>query len=329
MVKGHQGMLKLFFRLVILAVVIVASHVLLIVGVPQDPTFAVVSEVVNRKQTRLNELEVPTIVFVGGSSLNYGLDGERIESELGYALANTGIHAGLPLAFMLEGVRHSVKPGDIVMLALEYVVYEEFVTYELMRELLAEDFMGVLTRITTTKEIAGIISFQPSVTRENILALLRDEVDQLREACSTLTIEDCATVSVDEYGVLTQAGLDQNVLPPDGLPNRPIVTEEWQVTDNVLKVLDDFVTEMDQKGVDVYVIFPPVPTHMYELAEGRLDSLPETIQSRVDVTVLGTPADYTLPVAYFHNTEYHVNMEGRQAHVDNIIAFLTPHLQPE
>lgn len=66
------------------------------------------------------------IVFVGGSNLAFGIDSLAIGRRLGLSPVNMGLHAGLGLQFMFRETRTGLRPGDLVVLSLEYEHFSKF-----------------------------------------------------------------------------------------------------------------------------------------------------------------------------------------------------------
>jgi hypothetical protein len=70
------------------------------------------------KHARLRAAESPRVIFVGGSSMSFGID-SRPFAALGLAPVNMGLSAGLGLAFMLGEVEPQLRRGDVVVIAPE------------------------------------------------------------------------------------------------------------------------------------------------------------------------------------------------------------------
>ena len=73
------------------------------------------------KYERLYNTEGKKIIFVGGSSLPFGLRSELIEQELGdeYTVINFGLYATLGTKFMMDTAKGAISEGDIVILCPE------------------------------------------------------------------------------------------------------------------------------------------------------------------------------------------------------------------
>ena len=68
----------------------------------------------------LEETEGKKIIFVGGSSLPFGLRSDLIEQEInGYSVVNFGLYATLGTKVMMDLSKINIGRGDIVVLAPE------------------------------------------------------------------------------------------------------------------------------------------------------------------------------------------------------------------
>jgi hypothetical protein len=83
---------------------------------PDDPDHYMAATI--DKHARLRAAESPRVIFVGGSSVGFGVDSREFES-LGLAPVNMGLNDGLGLAFMLGEVEAELRAGDVVIVAPE------------------------------------------------------------------------------------------------------------------------------------------------------------------------------------------------------------------
>ncbi|MDB5171251.1 MAG: hypothetical protein JWN51_24 [Phycisphaerales bacterium] len=65
------------------------------------------------------------LIIVGGSNALFGIDGELIERKLHVPTVNYGLHAGLPLNYMLFRVSKKMQPGDTILLDPEYDLWSD------------------------------------------------------------------------------------------------------------------------------------------------------------------------------------------------------------
>ena len=63
------------------------------------------------------------VIFLGGSSLWFGIDSGLVEQTLGVQSFNLGLHAMYPLGQIVNEVRPAIRPGDVIIMPLEFEYY--------------------------------------------------------------------------------------------------------------------------------------------------------------------------------------------------------------
>ena len=81
------------------------------------------------KRNRIKNIDSPKMVFIGGSSMAFGLDSKVVEEKLGYPVVNMGLHAGIGLRYMVLEVAPYLKKGDIVIIGAEYDHFDNSTFY--------------------------------------------------------------------------------------------------------------------------------------------------------------------------------------------------------
>jgi hypothetical protein len=87
---------------------------------PDDPNHYMAATL--DKHARLESAGSPRVIFVGGSSVGFGVDSRAFE-PLGLAPVNMGLNDGLGLGFMLGEVAPVLRAGDVVIIAPETHLY--------------------------------------------------------------------------------------------------------------------------------------------------------------------------------------------------------------
>jgi hypothetical protein len=77
-----------------------------------------------KKESLAAAEQKPRLLIVGGSSVLFGVQAALIQRETGQPTINLGTHAALGPRYLLNRARAVVRPGDTVLLALEYELYE-------------------------------------------------------------------------------------------------------------------------------------------------------------------------------------------------------------
>jgi len=72
------------------------------------------------KQLLLRTQPSPRLVFIGGSSMAFGVDSAKIAAACGRHPVNMGLHAMIGLPYMLAETEPNLEAGDWVIVAPEY-----------------------------------------------------------------------------------------------------------------------------------------------------------------------------------------------------------------
>ena len=81
--------------------------------------------VVIDKSRRLQALQSPKIVLVGGSNVCYGIDAKLLQDSLHMPVVDMSINAGVGMSFYYEQVKPFITKGDIVIGIPEYGAYNQ------------------------------------------------------------------------------------------------------------------------------------------------------------------------------------------------------------
>ena len=76
-----------------------------------------------KKEALAGAISGPRLLLIGGSGVTFGLSAEQIEKETGRPTVNMGTHAALGIEYILDRTEKIARPGDTVLLAIEYQLY--------------------------------------------------------------------------------------------------------------------------------------------------------------------------------------------------------------
>lgn len=91
-------------------------------GVPTG-TSSWASELNKKKRLIAEATTSPKLILVGGSGTLFGVSAREIQQQTGWRTVNLGTHAALGTTLILDLAQAVAKPGDTVLLALEYELY--------------------------------------------------------------------------------------------------------------------------------------------------------------------------------------------------------------
>ncbi|WP_430536116.1 hypothetical protein [Listeria rocourtiae] len=78
---------------------------------------------VSKKKEMLESCQEEKIVLLGGSSVLYGFNTDKMQQRLGKPTINAGVNVGLGFRYLVDHIEPSLKPGDHVILPLEFGQY--------------------------------------------------------------------------------------------------------------------------------------------------------------------------------------------------------------
>ncbi len=100
-----------------------------------------VYDVYMKKESITKSIKGKKIVIVAGSNALFGVDSKMLQNAFGTKVVNFGVNAGVGLPLILYLAKRVIKPGDTVIMPLEYPLYsyngkpgEQMIDYILSRE---------------------------------------------------------------------------------------------------------------------------------------------------------------------------------------------------
>ncbi len=84
-----------------------------------------IEQVQTRKRAIAQQLDGPRALVVSGSSALFGVDSKMLEQALGRPVANLATNAGLLAPYLIDEARRALRPGDWVIVPLEYPLFHD------------------------------------------------------------------------------------------------------------------------------------------------------------------------------------------------------------
>ena len=289
-------------------------------------------EINRRKLERAEQIRAPKLLVVGGSSTLFGISARQLERDLGIPTVNMGTHAALGPSYMVRLVRRVARPGDTVLLALEYDLYERgddnrmawagenFTSYimardpEYFRQLPLRDQLQLGMGISYKRLWAGVrsrCSPEPPPTYRP---------DDLYDPAA-----------VDDYGDMTGHGKNLKVDPnPKNFIPPNILVRGLTREAGGFAVLTKFCAWAITNNVRVLATYPSIckiPQFDDPCARQAISTIQSFFDS-VKVPNLGYAREGMLPRTNFLDTAYHLNQEAARARTALLAEQLKQYLSP-
>lgn len=274
------------------------------------------------KHRLLEQQPSPRLLMIGGSNLAFGIDSAEINRRLAYNPVNMGLYIGLGVDFMLAEVEPSLRPGDVVVVSLEYEFFDDQFYYGL------ED--GLFMTLEERPENRKFLNFRNGQVLLNrgfngAGRILRASVSYLIGGDDPL--ENLNTVykrnSFNQYG---------DVVAHRNLPSKKFELGLFDSRDKrstilrLINRLNSFSEVCRQKGVKIFYLYPSVPEQYFKQNKNMLDEAATAINQELKFQALNTPEEMSLPPEDFYDSEYHVNNSGIKKRTDQLIERLSERL---
>ena len=279
-------------------------------------------QLVERKSEIARTIQTNKLLIAGGSSVLFGISAETIEKETGVASVNMGTHAVLPMAYHIRILKEFLRPGDTALLALEYEQYdwderkldELYVDY-----LLARDQKFFLS-LPLSKQIEIFIQTPVDRIQRGLKARNRTPGPILSSVYTATNLNSHGD-QTGHFRALrpARASFDQF---------RGILVSGFNRRAAGRKTLQEFAGWCRTNHIQLLATFPNRATNNVFKSQviERVQADFNTFYQSINVPLLGTVSESTLPEDEFFDTVYHLTAEGQHARTLRLLTHLRPYL---
>ena len=278
---------------------------------------------IETKHKNLAKLPSPRIIFLGGSSVAFGVDSKSIGDSLGLNGFNLGLHAGLGLQFIVNEALEMAKPGDVLVVSSEYFLGEgqmKMLAYMSQNYPPSEKYLNL--------NASEKISYPYELVMDNLLAKNSRVQNTFLKGKKTVVQQDTNNVyrksGFNERGDY-ELHLDQEARP-FGIFVKYEQREENYTTG--IEMLNKLAA-LQEKGVRVFYVFPGYPLEEYNRFQKPLQSFENQLKAGLQFPVLGKVTDFLYPESDFYDTVYHLRRKGRVERTKTMVRLLRESLQIE
>ncbi len=249
------------------------------------------------KDSLLEHVESPRIIFVGGSNLVFGLNSNLIKDSLDINPINAGITASVGLIYMMDNTLSRIKYGDIVVIAPEYQQFFGNFAYggnDLVRLLFDIEFSGI--EKLNKKQLINVAKNSPEYFVSKFYPSQYMNVD--KNTVYSMNI-------FNEYG---DSQFHWKIPKQDFSPSE-LFTHE--INYSIFDELNNFSKSARNKGASVLITFPCFQSTSYEINRERIKEIEEELRKRKrNYIILGNSERYKFPDSLMFDTPYHLLKKG-------------------
>ena len=262
------------------------------------------------KYERLNTVEGPKVVVVGGSSVAFGLDSEKLEEYIGMPVVNFGLYAALGTKVMLDMSESGIGEGDIVIISpeLDPQTLSLYFSADTTLKAMDENFSMVwdIDHENWFNLLGGMWKFA-SEKRERYLSIKENGPRESEDIYQSKYFDPVyydfeymrpENVMSEYYDVNTPIYLDGTIVDSSDFAD-------------FAEYLNNYIKRCEDKGATVYFSYCPMNemalTHTDEETVSDFDA---KMQSMIDCEFITDIRTMMLDAGYFFDTNFHLNDAG-------------------
>lgn len=270
-------------------------------------------------------VKTPRVLVVAGSNAMFGIDSGMLENFWQKPVVNLAVNAGLGLPYILDVSRRVARPGDIILMPMEYALYldagkanAQVIDYVMARDL---DYWRSLTRLQQLQYAAGL-------GPERWLHGLRQLPD------SPVTSGTYGAHHLDARGDQTHSSpAERSAADIAALKAAKAWDYGHRATTETggWKLMENYAQWAKANNICV-IAMPTVLLHHAKYdsdAEDRLfyNDLPARL-NKLGLEYVGKPRDFMYEESWFFDTDHHLQDWAREKHTAKLIALLQAREKP-
>ena len=252
------------------------------------------------KQQLVQNTPGKRVLVVGGSSVPYSIQCEQVAEEAGMPCIAMGATAYLGLEYYLALIDGELHPGDIVVLAPEFAMLQNAVSYS-TTWMAVENSPSLLAALP--------VSYWPGMV-SSYYTYSRQKLDLLRQkgAPAATPQEQYAAFGFGPWGdIVTER---ESMLESGYDKNNILTLDDSSLSDEVVKAVRRFAKQAQKAGATVVLTWAPFDELAYTGAAQQLEEFQTQLESRTGLPYIGRLADCMLSAELFYDSNNHLTTEG-------------------
>jgi len=311
---------KLLLRLGILATLVTLGEICML-SAPLAPSLA--------EKTYLDEWRVKhqrlmgpgqkRIILIGGSSVAFGIDSERLERAMHRETLNAGLHAGLGLRLVLNEITDGARSGDLIVLVPEYEhFYGETLNGQITAGELIQRDWSAIRYFSNLGQWRNVLKAIPVLTSTNLFAWIDLSKTILfgRDRSAPDRTSVYAGDSFDVHGDMV-AHLNRLRKPHSVAAGFQPIDGEFNPA--TIDAIVQCGAELRVRGASLVIVYPATALGYWTINHEKA----RRVANRLPLGwTRGGPEEWVFPDELFYDTPYHLTRAGREKRTDQLIRVL-------
>lgn len=274
-----------------------------------SPRVSSIETLKEEKESNAN-VEGNRIIFNSGSNTMYGVKTKEITKRIGIPTYNLAINAGLDIEYIILQSQSILRPGDIIILPLEYMMFDNETYGEHAFEYYMVHQKKDLLKHSLKRNIKYFFAYSP-------YDRFADTFNAKSIKLGIFKYPNRLNDHGDMEGNIGNNFKTENASP---LPIQPFKKETAG-----LALIKEFRDWCEKKDILLIVTYPNAIDLMeYKNNPNYVQYFASLEKYFMDnnIETIGHPEDSFLEEEYFYNTHYHLNQKGMTVRTNNMINLL-------
>lgn len=254
------------------------------------------------KFDRLNKINIPKIIIIGGSATSFGINSEIIEKETGMPVVNFGLYGALGSKAMLELSKSNIRENDIVIFQPEFSsqLYSNFIGAKELLQALESDlkmlrWLSPSTKLELVASLSGFINDKNKIIAEDSKPIPQNVY---------------AYSSFNSYVDISYPR-PYNIMPELYDTNNLVEISHDIISEDFIEFFNAYYKFVKRKKANLYISMAPINSlsiinNTVEAKENFYDYLDDVFLAPVFSNI----NDSIMDNIYFYDTNYHLNDAG-------------------
>ena len=266
---------------------------------------------VSRQIARLDTLQGPKILIVGGSGCGFGICSQMLKEHFGMQICNTGTHAGLGLRLQIELFKQYINKGDIVLVIPEYAQYtKQYMGDETALRILSSTYKEGYKHFSLMQQLY-LFAFVPAAWEDARKAADGSYLD---------TDSPYVKEALNEYGDVERYERRKH---SDKEWQHENLDDIWCMPFGKLKQLNAYCEE---RGAKMYVFPAAYCENAYERNHDKIAKIWSLLEQS-GLTIVSVSEEYVAVDSLCYDTDYHLTYEGVLWRTEKLISDMDKLLQ--
>jgi hypothetical protein len=307
---------KFFFQALILSGLGCVCFLLFVYYLARPNEWNWINDMYKIKENIASNIPGNKIVFGGGSNALFGVRTEDIEKELNIPTVNFGVMAGLQIDYILDRVKRILKPGDVVIVPLEYSQLLYNGNLDEVRTIFILMFdKNYFHSLPFFEKIKYFVNISPRTVTLSILSIIR-KIQGNKKSFSAYE-----THSLNKNGDdLSNIGNDWVKKKYDSI--LPVDIQKGDLKETIgLKKINEFNLWCNKNNINFFVSYATT-IYFDAYLNTEYQEYFNKIQSYFkehNIKTIGYPSDFFYDKDLFYDTIYHLNSFGATYHTKRLL----------